>query len=201
MKKYFVILMVMCMSVGLLLVGCKKNSPSAGGAEVAESSAFDNGSANNAAPLSPADDPELQVITDDTVVRQILNVDGDLTLFDETGIDEIYLTNGGKLTLVTYGELQANEGKEAVVATDAMLFDIFHYGNGGYRVIVFVRKDGTVSVVDPEILIQEHRIVVEDNLGGLKDIIGVYEQSEEDGTVIVAMDKNGDTVLLSPYLE
>ncbi|MBR3125942.1 MAG: hypothetical protein IKF42_11065, partial [Mogibacterium sp.] len=63
------------------------------------------------------------------------------------------------------------------------------------------RNDGTVSIVDPDILIQEHRIEIIDNLGDLTDIIGVYEQDEEDGTVIVAMDKNGDTVLLDPYLE
>ena len=102
---------------------------------------------------------------------------------------------------MTYGDLQANEGAEAVIAEDAAIFDILRYGNGGYRVVVFVRKDGTVSIVDPDILIQEHRIEIIDNLGDLTDIIGVYEQDEEDGTVIVAMDKNGDTVLLDPYLE
>ena len=199
MKKYFVVLMVVCLSMGLLLAGCKKGS-SNDSSEVKGSGYSENRQANNGAPVSPAEDPELQVITDDTIVRQIINVDGDLTMFEETGINEIYLTNGGKLSLMTYGDLQANEGAEAVIAEDAVIFDILHYGNGGYRVVVFVRKDGTVSIVDPDILIQEHRIEIIDNLGDLTDIIGVYEQDEEDGTVIVAMDKNGDVTVLDEYL-
>ena len=199
MKKYFVVLMVVCLSMGLLLAGCKKGS-SNDSSEVKGSGYSENRQANNGAPVSPAEDPELQVITDDTIVRQIINVDGDLTMFEETGINEIYLTNGGKLSLMTYGDLQANEGAEAVIAEDAAIFDILHYGNGGYRVVVFVRKDGTVSIVDPDILIQEHRIEIIDNLGDLTDIIGVYEQDEEDGTVIVAMDKNGDVTVLDEYL-
>lgn len=201
MKKYLVILLVVCMSMGVLLVGCKKGTSEGDGADIKGSSYTDGGQANNdGAPSSPAEDPELQIITDDTVVRQIINVDGNPEIFDETGINEIYLTNGGKLYLMTYGELQANEGAEAVVATDAAIFDILHYGNGGYRVIVFVRKDGTVSIVDPVTLIQDHRIVIEDNIGGLTDIVGVYEQSGEDGTLIVAMDKDGDVTVLDEYL-
>lgn len=198
MKKFFIILLVVVMGLSLIGCGSKKNNKN--GADPGSGN-IEAGQAGNDGPASPAEDPELQVITDDTIVRQIINVDGDLTMFEETGINEIYLTNGGKLSLMTYGDLQANEGAEAVIAEDAAIFDILNYGNGGYRIVVFVRKDGTVSVIDPDILIQEHRIEIIDHLGDLTDIIGVYEQDEEDGTVIVAMDKNGDTVLLDPYLE
>ena len=197
MKKILIVLtaVVMC----LALAGCGGKSKEKNGGDVPAGSG--NVSVdNNDGPKSPAEDPDLLIIDDDSIVRQIGGVDDDLTLFVETGIRDILLTNGGKLTIVTYGDLEAAIGSEVEIANDVETFDFMAYGNGGYRALVFVRKDGTVSAVNPSVLIEEHRIEVLDNLGDLTNIISVYEQHGDDGTLILAMDADGDVTVLDEYL-
>ena len=77
MKKYFVVLMVVCLSMGLLLAGCKKGS-SNDSSEGKGSGYSENGQANNGAPLSPAEDPELQVITEGKPVLQYIPYDHEI---------------------------------------------------------------------------------------------------------------------------
>lgn len=197
MKKILIVLtaVVMC----LALAGCGGKSKEKNGGDVPAGSG--NVSVdNNDDPKSPAEDPDLLIIDDDSIVRQIGGVDDDLTLFVETGIRDILLTNGGKLSIVTYGDLEAAIGSEAVIANDVVTFDFMSYGNGGYRALVFVRQDGTVSAVNPTALINEHRIEVMDNLGDLTGIISVFERQDEDGTLIFAMDGEGNSTVIDEYL-
>ena len=149
---------------------------------------------------SPAEDPDLLNRGDDATKRQIFGIDDDLTLYAALGINEIVLTEGGRLTAVTYGDLQANEGSEVTLATDAETFDILDYGNGGYRAIVFVRKDGTVSAVAPSPLIEEQRIENIDNIGELTRITTIYQVSDESGSRIAVVDEEGDETIIDEYL-
>lgn len=151
-------------------------------------------------PASPAEDPDLLNRGDDATKRQIFGIDDDLTLYAALGINEIVLTEGGRLTAVTYGDLQANEGSEVTLATDAETFDILDYGNGGYRAIVFVRKDGTVSAVAPSPLIEEQRIEYIDNIGELTRITTIYQVSDESGSRIAVVDEEGDETIIDEYL-
>lgn len=136
---------------------------------------------------------------DDAVKFQLSGIDENLGFNVPCGLDAIILTDSGRLSLIPNGELAANEGGEIVVATDAIAADIFTYGNGGYRVVLFVRKDGTVSAVDPTEMIMNHKIVIKDKLGGLTDVVEIYEQQEADGTLVVARMQDGSTEILDPY--
>lgn len=149
---------------------------------------------------SPADEPVGPVSGSELLGRQILGVDDDLSTYRPTGITDILLTSEGRLTLMTYGDLAEAEGSEATLATDASSVDIYDLGNDGYRVILFTRNDGTVSAVDPTALIEEHRISVIDNLGGLTHINSISTQQDGEETVIVATDRDGNTTILNQYL-
>ena len=198
MKRILIVLtaVVMC----LALAGCGGKSKEKNGGDTPAAGSGNVSVDTNDGPKSPAEDPELLNRGDDSMKRQIPGVDDDLTLFVETGINDILLTEGGRLSLVTYGDLEASVGSEVDIANDVETFDFMAYGNGGYRALVFVRKDGTVSAVNPSVLIEEHRIEVLDNLGDLTNIISVYEQNGDDGTLILAMDADGDVTVLDEYL-
>lgn len=151
-------------------------------------------------PRTPADLPEEPRMEADDMKRQIISVDGDLSVYVPTQINDIRLTYGGKLTLLTYGDLAANAGETVEVADDVSTMDIYQYGNGGYRVIIFVRNNGTVSAINPTVLIDEHRIEVLDNLGELTNIVAILEEPAEDGSsILTAVDRDGNTTVLDQY--
>lgn len=151
-------------------------------------------------PRTPADLPEEPRMEADDMKRQIISVDGDLSVYVPTQINDIRLTYGGKLTLLTYGDLAANVGETVEVADDVSTMDIYQYGNGGYRVIIFVRNNGTVSAINPTVLIDEHRIEVLDNLGELTNIVAILEEPAEDGSsILTAVDRDGNTTVLDQY--
>lgn len=152
-------------------------------------------------PATPADMPAQLDSGSDTVKRQVLGVDSDLSFYYGTGVNDILLTNGGRLTLMTYGDLAGNEGAEVTLAQDATFVDIFDYGNNGYRAIVFLKDDGTVGAVDPAKLIDEKKVEIISPVGDLKHITAVRGGTSEDGTpVIIVTDWDGVETDITPYL-
>ena len=139
------------------------------------------------------------VSPDDPVVYQLTDIDSNEWL-TPTGLDAILMTASGRLTLLTNGELQKNVGREVTLAMDAVAVDLFTYGNGGYRIVLFVRKDGTLSAVSASDMIDKHQITIIDNVGGLKYVAEIYETQEMDAFGIIARTQDGTETLIDPFL-
>ena len=139
------------------------------------------------------------VSPDDPVVFQLTDIDGN-DWYTKTGLDAILMTASGRLTLLTNGELKENVGAEVTLAMDAVAADLFNYGNGGYRIVLFVRKDGTLSAVSASDMIDKHQITIIDNVGGLKYVAEIYETQELDAFGIIARTQDGTETLIDPFL-
>ena len=139
------------------------------------------------------------ISADDPVIFQLKDIDSNEWL-PPTGLDAILMTASGRLTLLTNGELQKNVGREVTLAMDAVAVDLFNYGNGGYRIVLFVHSDGTLSAVSASDMIDKHQITVIDNVGGLKYVAEIYETQEMDAFGIIARTQDGTETLVDPYL-
>ena len=198
MKKIFIAAMAVLM--GLSLIGCGIGKKDSGGTEQTTAAEPTTQEQTTQEPTTK-EEPTTQtpVSGSDPVTFKLDGIDEDLGMYQATGLESIILTESGRLVLLTYGDLASNEGSEVSIATDVLGADLFTFGNNGYRVLLFVRKDGSVSMLDPTALIDKHQIKVVDNLGGLKDITEIYEESDPSGTIVVAKDRNGNTTVLDEY--
>ena len=204
MKKTFVIVLVLAMV--LALAGCKggkKEDPTT--AATTETATKETQTTTEAA-TEPVTEPSSEEITsgamtpDDPVVYQLTGIDSN-EWYVPTGIDTILLTASGRLTLLTNGELKQSVGPEVTLAKDAVAVDLFNYGNGGYRVVLFIRSDGSLSAVSANDMINNHKITILDNIGGLKYVAEVYETMDLDAFGIIARTQDGTETLIDPFLE
>lgn len=198
MKK--ILIAAMAVLMGLSLIGCGIGKKDSGGTETTAATETTT-QEQTTQEQTTKEEPTTQtpVSGSDPVTFQLDGIDEDLGMYQATGLKSIILTESGSLVLRTYGNLASSEGNEVVIANDVLGADLFTFGNNGYRVLLFVRKDGSVSMVDPIGLIDKHRIEVVDNLGGLKNITEIYEELDGDGTIVIAKDRDGTTTVLDEY--
>ena len=125
-------------------------------------------------------------------------------------IEKIELLKDGTVILTPTGDLKENElqGSEATSlmpfadSGDAKVKELylFRIGNGGYRAIVALMDNGTVSAINPSALIEDHIIAVKDNLGGRDSFTGVEQEEGEDAFSIIGKTEEGDDVVLDPVI-
>lgn len=123
--------------------------------------------------------------------KEITGIDDD-DFFPELNISSIKLDEEGKVTLITTGELKEKIGGEYVLnIKPAKDIYVLPYGNGGYRCVMTVNQDGTVTALNPTKLITDKEIVIVDDID-LSDIVSLGYTSDIDGQMIYAIDSNGD---------
>ena len=66
---------------------------------------------------------------------------------------------------------------------------------------MFVKNDGTVSIVNSTSLIQDKKIEIIDNLGNYKDIVSIKQETDQEGILIYAVDKNNEEYMLDEYIK
>ena len=107
----------------------------------------------------------------------------------------------GTLILETDGELEKAAGEEITIASDATDVFVLPFGNGGFRSVIFLREDGSVSALNTSSLINDHNIDVMDQLGGYTDVKTLESAQDEDAFGINAVMNSGDKFPLDPYLK
>lgn len=135
----------------------------------------------------------------DEIKKEINDIDTNLGYNLPLGIDTVKLMSSGKVIFVP-NDRSIGMG-DLTVANDVRDIYIFTFGNGGYRSILFVKNDNTVSAVNASSLIENKRIEVLDNLGGYTNV--EYLESQEDdyaSSINVVLD-NGEKYSLDEYLK
>ena len=189
MKRFYGILAALIMALVLMM-----SMTACGGNE---------GAADTSAPEETAGQEEEQPAETRTVVKTIEGVDEDLGSRLPLMIDSITLYDDGTVAVIPLDELKKNEIKgdeEAVYPFEESgeVSDIYvvDYGNGGYRTIIALMKDGTVSAVNGRALVEDHIFAVLDTVGGRDDFTSIETEAEEDGTTITAITEDGESVVL-----
>ena len=137
------------------------------------------------------------------VVKTIEGVDEDLGMREPLQISSITLYADGSVAIVPVDDLKKNEIKDDAEAVypfkesgkvkDVAVAD---YGNGGYRTIVALMKDGTISVVNGRALVEDHIFAVIDNVANRDNFVEVQNVQMEDGHYIVGVTEDGSEVIL-----
>ena len=137
-----------------------------------------------------------------TVVKTIEGVDEELEGREPLMIDSITLYDDGTVAVVPLDELKKNEAKgdeEAVYpfeesgkATDVHVVD---YGDEGYRTIIALMDDGTISAVNGRALVEDHIFAVLDTVAGRDNFVRIEAGAGEDGETVAYTDDNEEIVL------
>ena len=80
---------------------------------------------------------------------------------------------------------------------------LVRWGNGGYRTIICLMKDGSLSALSANELIKDHITVVWDNLTGRDTYVSVEERAseEDDGYGVVGITEDGEEIDLDFSLD
>ena len=135
----------------------------------------------------------------DTIIKEINDVDKNLQYELPLGIDSVKLMSSGKAILITSNSNIPNE--EVTVSLNVKDIYILPFGNGGYRSIIFLKNDGTVSIVNASALIENKKIEVLDNIGGYTNVVSIEQEKDSSGSLINVVLESGEKYLLDGYIK
>ena len=148
------------------------------------------------------DDTKQQPAAADTekIVTSITDIDTEDMQDLPLEIESVTLLEGGSVRIVPTGDLKKNEIKDD--KTDAIYpFDEFgkvkdiylvRFGNGGYRTVIALMEDGTLSALSAKELIEDHIAVVMPNVSGRDNYVSVEEIKDEDEESFRVIGKTDD---------
>ena len=128
-------------------------------------------------------------------------------------IESITLFEDGTLRIVPTEDLlkNAETNKELVDGAiypfedSGKVKDVFlvRFGNGGYRTIICLMDDGSLSAMSAKELIEDHITVIWDNLTGRDTYVSVEERLSEDGDAfgVVGITEEGEEIDLDFSLD
>ena len=136
---------------------------------------------------------------DNSIVKEFKNLDKNLKYEEPLGIDSIKLMKNGKVTIIP-NDKNIAEGKITVISDIKDMY-IFTYGNGGYRTILFIKNDGSISAINTTSLIENKKIEILNNLGNYTNIVSIKQEKDQEGMLINAIDKSGKEYMLDGYIK
>lgn len=192
-----VLLLILSVTVCMMFAGCgakDKEEPAA------EEPAAEETEAETEEPAAEA------VKTIDGIDTEDMN---DLPL----QIESITLLEDGTLRIIPVDDLLKNaetnnelvDGAIYPFADSGKVKDVYlvRFGNGGYRTIICLMEDGSLSAMSANELINDHITVIWDNLTGRDTYVSVEERLSEDGDAfgVVGITEDGEEIDLDFSLD
>lgn len=181
MKKIFNIIIIM-MTI-FMVTGCNSNKP-------ADKTDTTNNTKTNA---------KVNTKTTDSVLKDIKDVDKNRGNVLPLGIESVKLLKSGRVLIKPTDKAIADG--EFSIADNAKEIYIFEFGNAGYRSIMFIKNDGTVSAVNASKLIKNKKIEIINNLGKYTNVKSIEQGKDQSGQVINAVLTNGKKYMLDKYIK
>ena len=138
------------------------------------------------------------------VVESITDIDTEDMPDYPLEIESVTLYDDGSVKLVPTGDLKKNEIKDE--DTDAIYpFEEFgkvkeiylvRFGNGGYRTVICLMEDGTLSALSARELIEDHIAVVMPNVSGRDNYVEVKQVQGDESFGVIGVTDEGDEVEL-----
>lgn len=120
-------------------------------------------------------------------------------------ISSITLLQDGSVLVVPVDDLRKNEMKDDEDAEGVYPFadsgkvkDIYvmYYGNGGFRTLIALLEDGTISAVNGKALIEDHIFAVMNTVSGRDNFISVENVADESAWSIIGHTDDGEDIVL-----
>ena len=192
-----VLLLILSMSVCVMFAGCgAKNKEEPAAEETVEEQEEEE-----------AKEPAVEAVkTIDGIDTEDMN---DLPL----QIESITLLEDGTLRIIPTDDLLKNaetnnelvDGAIYPFADSGKVKDVYlvRFGNGGYRTIICLMDDGSLSAMSANELINDHITVIWDNLTGRDTYVSVEERLSEDGDAygVVGITEDGEEIDLDFSLD
>lgn len=152
--------------------------------------------------------PETQTVE---VVKTIDEIDTEDMHDLPLQIESITLLEDGSLRIVPTDDLLKNAETNNEVVDGAIypfedsgkVKDVYlvRFGNGGFRTIICLMDDGSLSAMSAKELINDHITVIWDNLTGRDTYVSVKEVESEDGYGVVGVTDEGEEIDLNFSLD
>ena len=128
------------------------------------------------------------------VVATIEGIDDDLSQYQPMQIQSITLFEDGSVAIVPIEDLKKNEIKDDSEALypfeeSGKVNEVYvvPYGNDGYRTVLALMEDGTISAINGNALIEDHIIAVMDGVAGRDNFTAVEEREDDSGHYIIGI--------------
>ena len=191
-KKYSTILMILLAGLLVLMMcACGKDAEPAAVEEPAEK--------------------ELTETETVQVVDYLEEIDTEDMMDIALQIESITLFEDGSLRIVPTGDLLKNaETNDEVVdggvypfadSGEVKAFYLVRYGNGGFRTVICLMDDGTLSALSANELINDRIFIVMDNLTGRDTYVDVKEVQGEFAFTVVGVTEDGEEIELDFSLD
>jgi hypothetical protein len=138
------------------------------------------------------------------IVKSISEVDVDCAPYIPLQIDSITLYEDGSVKIIPTDDLKKNEIKDD--KTDAIYpfrefgkakeIYLVRFGNNGYRTVIALMDDGTLSALSARELIEDRIAVVMPNVSGRDNYVSVEEVKGEDSYKVIGKTDDGEEIEL-----
>jgi predicted small lipoprotein YifL len=168
-------------------------------------------------PAAEEEVPEQEEVVEEPVVEVVKAIDEVDNTEDvhvlPLQIESITLFEDGTLRIVPTDDLLKNAETNNELVDGAIypfedsgkVKDVFivRFGNGGYRTIICLMDDGSLSAMSANELINDHITVIWDNLTGRDTYVSVEERPSEDGDSygVVGITEDGEEIDLDFSLD
>ena len=154
------------------------------------------------------DEPEegTEVTQDAEIVKSLDEIDTADMLDVPLQIESVTLYDDGTLRIVPTEDLLKNAETNNEVVDGAVFpfadsgevkdFYLVRFGNGGYRTIICLMDDGSLSALSANELIQDHIFIVMDNLTGRDTYVDVKEVAGEDAFSVFGITEDNEEIEL-----
>ena len=201
MKRYktiIVMLLTFAMVFALCACGSKEEAP----AESAGSETAQTETANDDAEEEPAADSG-------EVVKTMDEIDTEDMQDEPLQIDSVTLFEDGSLKIVPRDDLLRNGETNKEIKGGAMYpfadsgvvkdFYLVRFGNNGYRTIICLMDDGTLSALSGKELVEDRIAIVMDNVSGRDNYVSVKQvepDDEDDAFGVVGVTEDDEEIEL-----
>lgn len=189
-RKTSILAVLLIIAMMLLLAACGKAGEAAGEAEEQSDAA-----------------PEETV----QVLKSFDEIDTEDMNDEPLQIESVQLLEDGTVRIVPTEDLLKNaetndelvDGAMYPFADSGKVKDIYlvRFGNGGYRTIICLMEDGSLSALSAKELIEDHITVVWDNLTGRDTYVSVEQKQDDDAFGVVGITEDDEEIELDFSLD
>ena len=190
MKSKLTVLLTIIMVMALALSSCGGKGDSGS----SDSKDKDKADTETAAVVTTFDEIDTEGMDDEPLQLESITLydDGSVRIVPLDKVKEIAETNDELTDGAAYPFKDIGKVKQIYLV---------RFGNGGYRTLIALMDDGTLSALSAKDLIEEHILVVMPNLTGRDTYVSVEQREDEDGFGVVGITDTDEEIELDFSLD